>query len=382
MALALTGVAPAVSLDSAPEPIAYDAVPREPSAEARAQLRLEGAALERRFAPVFVQDTSPAHPERDRPLPVDFDRDWDAQNNWSHLRAEDARRAPVVYTSSILTATHAYLTYTLFFPRDWTALPCVPYLCHDNDLESLLVVVSREGPRGPADLVLVETKFHVRFAAEPAAELARGEAGRPIVTVESEGHGMLPVRRGQRLGAYDLRYVEQSVSGDGSAVQRYELVSLESSLWARRAPDASGSRLWAPGEAGFLSYSGARLGPLGRALGAAMSGREYAGGVRPPWAIRADGRRGDWFFDPAFVALARYGAWFKHPASSEYVLNTYVDDLARECAGPTCERARDEHEAALVPPGGLLTGLGLLLLRSGRRPPRGSARARALPARR
>jgi hypothetical protein len=376
MALAVSGVAPRVSLDVAPEPVPLEGVLREGSPAERARLEREGADLSRRFAPAFVQDTSPEHPERDRPLRVDFDGDWDAENNWSRLSAEHRGRDAAAYASFILSETHAYLTYTLFFPRDWESLACVPYICHDNDLESLLVVVERGTSSRAPELVLVETKFHARFVAAPRADLVRAESGQPVVTVESGGHGMLPSRSGDPLGDHPIRYVERSALGASPGAQAYELRSLRDALWSRRAPAAVDARLWTPGEGGFLSYAGARFGPLGRPLGAAMAGREFAGGVRPPWAIGADGPRGDWFFDPAFVALSRYGAWFGVAPSSTYVLNGYVDDLTRECVGPACAQAREESEAALLPPGGLLAGLGLLLLRPGRRLPRAPARDR------
>jgi hypothetical protein len=369
MALALTGVAPIVSLDLAPEPVPFTSVRREPSPEERLRLEEEGAALVRRFAPVLAQDTSPEHPERDRPLRVDFDGDWDAENNWASLTSDQALSEPAVYSSFVLSETHAYLTYTLFFPRDWLSLVCVPYLCHDNDLESMLVVVER----GVGELVLLETKFHGGYAAARGAELWRGALGQPVVTVETEGHGMLPARADTPLDARLRRFVERSAPDAAPDGQRYELLPLRDSLWARRAPAPYGARLWTPGEGGFLSYAGARLGALGSPLGAAMSGREYAGGVRPPWAIGAEGPRGDWFFDPAFVALSRHRGWFRGRPSMTYVLNSYVDDLARECVGPACSRARAESEASMMSPGGLLTGLGLLLLRAGRRPLRSRA---------
>jgi hypothetical protein len=383
MALALTGVAPAASFEIAAEPVSLEAVLRTPTGAERSRLDAEGMDLARRFAPAFSQDTSPENPERDRPLHLDFDGDWDAENNWSHLTPAALRSAPAVYASWILSETHAFLTYTLFYPRDWVASLCVPYVCHDNDLESALVVVERARPSGAAaELVLVETKFHWRYAAARASELARGQAGQPLLAVETEGHGMLPVRPGDSLGDHPLRLVERTAADSARGAERYDLLPLREALWARRAPSSPTARLWTPGEGGFLSYSGARLGPLGYPLGAAMAGREFPGGVRPPWAIGAEGARGDWFLDPAFVTLARHGAWFGERRSSVYVLNTYVDELAVECAGPVCSRARVESEASLLHPGSLLTGLGLLMLRPGRRPRRGSARDRPRLARR
>jgi hypothetical protein len=251
----------------------------------------------------------------------------------------------VVHGSAILTTTHAYLTYTLFFPRDWQQFLCVPYACHDNDLEVLLVVVERGGQANDSvdRLVLVETKAHRSYLALRGADVARTADRRPLVEVESEGHGMQAVRQGDVPEGDRRVFIPESATPAleatfAAASERYGLLSLRSTLWQRRSPSAEHGRLWVEGESGWLSYSGARQGRSGRPMGASMAGREYPGGVRPPWALRAVGNRGDWFLDPALSTLRRYGSWFPagRAAGGTYVLNRYLDDLRAECVGPAC----------------------------------------------
>src|SRR4051794_30922816 len=134
----------------------------------------EGEALVQRWAPTFVQHASAANPERDLPLRIDFDGDWSATNNWQHLTPALREREPSVYYSAILTETHAYLTYMLFYPRDWIWPLCVDYICHDNDLEVALLVVTRGSAGGATDsrLVLIETKAHNSYVAAEGRALA------------------------------------------------------------------------------------------------------------------------------------------------------------------------------------------------------------------
>jgi hypothetical protein len=328
-----------VEPDWSHEQSAIVATPRE-----LALLEVESEALVRRWAPAFVQHVSAEHPERDRPLPVDFDGNWDATDNWSHLTSAAEHEKPVVYDSVILTTTHAYLTYTLFFPRDWQPFLCVPYACHDNDLEVVLVVVERGGAAngGVERLVLVETKAHRSYLALRGTDVARTLDGRPVVEVESQGHGMHALRVGDVSEGERRSYVHESAPSafraDAGPVERYELSSLHATLWQRRSPSSVAGRLWIEGESGWLSYSGARQGRSGRAMGASMAGREYPGGVRPPWALWAEGNRGDWFLDPALVTLRQHRAWFPagRAVGSTYVLNRYFDDLKAECTGRAC----------------------------------------------
>lgn len=291
---------------------------------------------------------SAAHPERDRPLRVDFDGDWDATNNWRHLTPAMRSQKPVVYGAAILTGTHAYLTYTLFYPRDWIAPLCVQLVCHDNDLESVLFVAERPSPSHPdGRLVLVETKAHNSYPSLAGKDLAFDANGHPLLRVETEGHGIYPVKAGEQLdGARRVRFVP--TSGARRGAERYVLLQLRDTLWAHRQAAAGGGKLWSAGETGFLGYRGARWGRRGAVLGDWMAQSEYRGGVRPPWGLEAaPGKRGDWFLDPAFVEIRRHPeALNAHAhASMDYVFNPFLADLAATCRGASCP-------AAPAPPAG------------------------------
>jgi len=342
-------------------PTTGPAVQPVPPPAASTALEREAEALVLRWAPSFVQEVDSEHPERDRPLPIDFDGDWNASNNWRNLSADYATTKPAAYGSAILTRTHAYLTYTLFYPRDWAWPACFSYVCHDNDLEVLQLVVERGAHAGDGELVLVETKAHRRYVSRAASELKRTASGAPWIEVESGGHGMEPMALAREPAEGTTIFAPR----DTDRAETYELLPLHATLWSRRAALASERTLWTAGESGFLAYSGERLGRVGFLLGASMAGQEYAGGVRPPWALKAPhGARGDWFFDPALVAMARHGSFMKRHAepSLEYVFNPYLADLAAECAGAACPPAPPPAAdfGPLQAAGGALLLLGLV----------------------
>lgn len=339
----------------------------------------EADALLARWAPSFAQELSTTSPERDRPLPIDFDGDWDATNNWAHLTPELSSAPPTVYGSAILTPTHAFLTYTLFYPHDWFSPVCVPYICHDNDLEVALLVVTRPRGSDAGEILFLETKAHHDYVTARGAELLLDGSGRPWIDVESQGHGMHPVRVGDALRTDALRLVPAVGTNERfEGTEQYDLASLHETLWARRSPDAANGALWISGESGFLAYDGARHGRRGGWLGISMAGEEYAGGVRPPWGLKAPaGERGDWFLDPAYVALARHEGWLGPEALSlDYVFNPYLDDLAEECVGQRCPATTQPapflRSAGGGLAGGALLAMGLVSLHTRRRAAPGS----------
>src|SRR5690606_17890273 len=75
--------------------------------------------LLRRWAPTYVQHVDADDAGADRPTRVDFDGDWDTTNNWDNQARFGTALPPAAYGAAILTRTHAYLTFTLYYPRDW-----------------------------------------------------------------------------------------------------------------------------------------------------------------------------------------------------------------------------------------------------------------------
>lgn len=295
-----------------------------------------------RWAPVYVQHVDGDDRGADRPTRIDFDGNWDTTDNWAHQGQHGTALPPAAYGAAILTATHAYLTYTLYYPRDWAKV-CLPFVCHDNDLETVQLVVERD--RADGRLVEIRAKAHHAITDTPGGAIALGAGGRPLLRVEPRGHGVAVCRPGDagcapRAGR--IVYAPGRVAGSPPAAARgqtvaYELLSIRDTLWARR--HATRGELWTGGETGPLSYAGRHQGRLGHVMGASMAGSRFLGGVRPPWALKgARGRRGDWFLDPA--ATGRQPARYEH--------NPFLDDLAAECRGSGCSPAPARERTRLA----------------------------------
>jgi hypothetical protein len=305
---------------------------------------IDGVAdkLTARWAPVYVQHVHESDRGRDRPTRIDFDGNWDATDNWAHQAELGTRLPPAAYGAAVMTRSHAYLTYSLYYPRDWSWF-CISLVCHDNDLETIQLVVERDA--GDGKLVAVRTKAHHSMADIPAHKVARSADGRPMMKVESQGHGIGVCKKDDpSCTAREGRLVYVPAPGmapglvappPGRAIGQtvpYQLLSVHDTLWAHRGITST-KGLWMEGESGPLFYSGRHRGRLGNALGASMATSEYEGGVRPPWGLRGPtGKRGDWFLDPASDK--------KHAATYEY--NPYLDDLSAECKGDRCRPAPRE----------------------------------------
>lgn len=330
--------------------------PVEPAPPPAVEAGADAAAGEllRRWAPVFVQYDRDPDGARDRPTRIDFDGDWDTTNNWVNYDRYGSRLPAAVYGAAVLTETHAYLTYSLYYPRDWATPICLPYLCHENDLENVVVVVERGNLGGK--LARVHTKAHLGFGGVTGAESAM-LAGRPLMRVEAQGHGVKACRDGDprcEPGAGRVLYAPEPL--DDAAP--YQLLSLRDTLWKRR--HVAGDRLWAFGDTGLLAFDGSRLGRLGLAMGASLAGSRYRGGVRPPWGLKGPiGARGDWFLDPAHAAPADPD---RGAGAQRYVYHPFLDDLRAECADDRCPPPPPALERARLEGWAGWGGLGLVLL--------------------
>src|SRR6266699_5973704 len=70
------------------------------------------------FAPIFYQALGDK-PRSDYLTNFDFDGDWRGDNNWQHV---DDRKFPLnayVYYAVVETATHLFIHYAVFHPRDY-----------------------------------------------------------------------------------------------------------------------------------------------------------------------------------------------------------------------------------------------------------------------
>lgn len=160
----------------------------------------------RRYAPAVFHAVHPELGRMDLPTRVDFDGNLRGDDNWDHFAGHAL--PPVVYYAALETATHWFLSYHLFHPRDHSCVRLGIHEEHENDGENLQVVVSKATGR-PALLFTQAHYFGVAWA-DPAAGFEGGEEpiagpivlcddqGRPdprgthaAVFVEAYGHGIL-----------------------------------------------------------------------------------------------------------------------------------------------------------------------------------------------
>ena len=138
------------------------------------------ADLAAHWAPVIYQETW-QDGRADFITGFDYDNDWIGDNNWNNLGDDGVNLAGVVYYWIVQSPNHWFIGYGIFHPRDWGHSPIGPLtltcdaefgasflvkptLCHENDMEGILLVVDRRGG-GNGTLEGVIAVQHFEFAA-------------------------------------------------------------------------------------------------------------------------------------------------------------------------------------------------------------------------
>lgn len=132
------------------------------------------AELARSFAPTIYQELG-SDPRFDEFTRIDFDGDWDASNNW--VNAGKFPRPAALYWDVREFNDHYYVTYGIFFPRDYSSW-CFWIHCHENDFEGMRVVVNKE-----KKAISLETLAHLNSYTQLNPPEIK-------VRIEAEGHGI------------------------------------------------------------------------------------------------------------------------------------------------------------------------------------------------
>jgi hypothetical protein len=90
--------------------------------------------LAEHYAPYVAQETW-FEPKADFLARFDFDGNWSGEDNWDSAPAGSSQA--FVYYAGMETATHWFLVYSFFHPRDY-AERCFLGTCHENDNEGLI----------------------------------------------------------------------------------------------------------------------------------------------------------------------------------------------------------------------------------------------------
>ncbi|MFC6093498.1 hypothetical protein [Saccharothrix lopnurensis] len=210
------------------------------------------ADLANHWAPVHHQDTDSSDYDADYLSTVDFDGDWNAQNNWEAQDDSLARLTGAAYYSVAETSTHWFLVYGFYHPRDWDDAPD-PFglTTHENDMEGLLATVRKDGStygRLEAVVTVAHSDFYSYVA--PGSTFTSGREGvdgtlrlqghRPTTRQEAKGHGLYAWNGAEFPGGDGVVYVPAAAgevpSGGNDRSVGYRLVDTfaPAGLWAQR----------------------------------------------------------------------------------------------------------------------------------------------------
>lgn len=339
----------AVTPKSAEAAAEYDEEVDTPS---RASLEREIAAI---YAPLFYQGIG-NQPRFDYITNFDFDGDLKGDNNWENAAKKEFPLRAWIYYSVRETATHYFLHYAAFHPRDYkggsgagrifgkaiqiaskpsrsvdpTGRAIEMALAHENDLEGCLIVVEKQGPRPrQGKVVFVETLAHnsfLKYAPEATPvegkEVFRQQGHRVKIFVEPRGHGIEaydPAVKHQnvKVRLYTFTGNPEEPSDDQDEPVGYNLTPIDRTLWleAQRGltpmyadTEDYGQVLLSFVEEDKVVERPVNIGRVGMAFRGKVGGKNLA---RPPWGW-FDGKdrdllMGQWFFDPARVIRRDFG---------------------------------------------------------------------------
>ncbi|MBS1808239.1 MAG: hypothetical protein JST84_08620 [Acidobacteria bacterium] len=306
------------------------------------------------FAPVIYQGLGD-QPRFDYITNFDFDGDWKGDNNWVNAGGKTYPLRAYVYFSVIETATHYFVHYAAFHPRDYkgglgkstlldvlikegvrragkdpTGLADDVALSHENDLEGCLVVAEKHGDDlSQAVVQYVETMAHNRYiklrpANTSAGAVVQMTAQHPQLFAEPKGHGITQYigsreqlknsPRGTLVYSY-IGNAENPETMRGDAVG-YDLVPMYETLWQKaqagendtfgEAADFQDFKVEMRKLDGSNTDIERKIGKIGAAFRGTVGFKNKA---RPPWGwfddTEKDRPRGEWFFHPAAV-IARH----------------------------------------------------------------------------
>jgi hypothetical protein len=166
------------------------------------------AQLALRWAPVHFQDVDQTGSHAlggaaDYITSYDFDGNLDGRDNWDHAGNASFPLRAVGYYSVVETATHWFVVYLYFHPRDWT--DSFFDTEHENDAEGVMLAVQRDGStfgRLQAAVTVAHTDFF-SFVPPGATWTSGGEStdgalqlmnladgGHPVTAQQAKGHGL------------------------------------------------------------------------------------------------------------------------------------------------------------------------------------------------
>ena len=181
------------------------------------------AELALRWAPIHYQDVDAtgdhaAGGRSDWVIGYDYDGNLAGRDNWDNLTRADADLTARAYYSVVETATHWYLTYFFFHPRDWIDHPFFESE-HENDGEGVLLAVERDGsPYGAlrSAVTVAHSDFYSYTPAGSTWTGGRENIDGTLSTRTSPYDGLAHPVTAQERGGHGLKaWPQYDIDGDG-----------------------------------------------------------------------------------------------------------------------------------------------------------------------
>jgi hypothetical protein len=302
------------------------------------------------WAPFFAQETW-FQPKSDMPVRFDYDNDWHGDNNWEHMEVGSSQA--YIHYAAMETATHWFLIYNIFHPRDYSD-KCVAGTCHENDNEGLILTVRKDGSEF-GKLEVMETLAHnnvYSFVAD--ARIRKGghnidgqiefyQDSHPVVFIESGGHGVYGSTGAH--AAYDFKgdmfkggtgmtfvykgVAERARHGNDRLVG-YELLPIYDHWWKKTIDAQWSGRTFDE----FFSYVpfGGRPAAKAARMGGTFLGRNQSSNKAKPfwgWHDTATLKKkllntGQWGLDPAYSVTRNVAFPSGAEPSLDYTYNPYL----------------------------------------------------------
>jgi hypothetical protein len=314
--------------------------------------------LAERWAPVLAQETW-FQPKSDYIARFDFDNDWRGDNNWDNLDTGSSQA--FVHYAVMETATHWFLIYNVFHPRDYSD-KCIAGSCHENDNEGLILTVLKDGtPTGR--LQVMETLAHNNiYSLVGDSAIRRGvhnidgriefSRDRPVVFIESGGHGIYGTQTAHSrysvandtfTSSTGVTYIYKGLAErpkhPNDRLVGYQLLPILTEWWPRACGAPEGQDRTFDEYSSYNPVNG-RPSTSCVSLGKAFYGRkESSNKAKPFWGWHDNSTRkrgvladGQWGLDPAYAVSTNLTFPAKTSFSRDYVYNPFLV-IAPQVAG-------------------------------------------------
>jgi hypothetical protein len=135
------------------------------------------------YAPIILQETPEKilPPHYDSMCAIDFDGDWNTQNNLASLEADKTGDSlkPTIYYAVMETKTHFAIVYSIYHPLDWSYEDQRVCRWYENDIKNLQILIKKENQntlQGNIWVVALQRNQSVDFYKTTDAYLVEKEA--------------------------------------------------------------------------------------------------------------------------------------------------------------------------------------------------------------